>query len=232
MEFPAVTICNQNSFRRTLSLKNGHYEILKALYEKEDSSRGRDVLLERSINVTMETLYTNNSHRAEDLIVTCKWKGEACNWSDFKPVLTQHGQCFTFLGNTTTEDGRIVDSPGVDNGLELVLNVEDYDSMVGPHSSSGVKVVLHHDTEVPMPEFGNELPTGRHGFMDVQVSKAQNVPPPHGNCVDRTLMYMGTYSYTVGACQMECEMQFSPVLQRCAIQQMFGGIESEIPPTP
>lgn len=60
---------------------------------------------------------------------------------------------------------------GADNGLELVLNAEDYDNMVGPHSSSGVKVVLHQKAEVPMPEYGNELPTGRHGYVDVRVSK-------------------------------------------------------------
>ncbi|XP_060065205.1 acid-sensing ion channel 2-like [Ylistrum balloti] len=177
----------------------------------------------------METLFINNSHRAEDLIVTCKWKGEACTWNDFKPVLTQHGQCYTFLGNTTIEDGNIVDSPGVYSGLEVILNIEDYDGMMGPHSSGGVKVILHHETEVPMPEYGNELPSGRHGFMDVQVSKAQNVPPPHGQCVTRSLRFMDIYSYTVGACQMECEMQYISSLCHCRQIHMPMGMSS-LPP--
>ncbi|XP_069127439.1 uncharacterized protein [Argopecten irradians] len=98
--------------------------------------------------------------------------------------------------------------------------------MVGPHSSSGVKVVLHKDTEVPMPEYGNELPTGRHGFMDVQVSKAQNVPLPHGSCVNKVLTYLDMYSYTVGACQMECEMQYVSAMCLCRPIHMPQGLSS------
>jgi hypothetical protein len=61
---------------------------------------------------------------------------------------------------------------GKSSGLELIINVEEYDYMIGPNSGAGIKLVLHGQDEIPIPaEYGQELPTGREGFINVEMSK-------------------------------------------------------------
>ena len=61
---------------------------------------------------------------------------------------------------------------GKSSGLELIINVEEYDYMIGPNSGAGIKLVLHGQDEIPIPaEYGQELPTGREGFINVEMSR-------------------------------------------------------------
>lgn len=61
---------------------------------------------------------------------------------------------------------------GKSSGLELIINVEEYDYMIGPNSGAGIKLVLHGQDEIPVPaEYGQELPTGREGFINVEMSR-------------------------------------------------------------
>ena len=59
---------------------------------------------------------------------------------------------------------------GVESGLRLTLNVEQYEYMAGPHGSAGVKMLLHDPWESPLVyELGQAIPTGTHAFVGVKL---------------------------------------------------------------
>ena len=64
---------------------------------------------------------------------------------------------------------------GVKHGLQLVVNVEQYEYMNGPHNAVGLKLLLHQQGEVPLvQDFGDNVPTGMQTFVAVRVSKVSS----------------------------------------------------------
>ena len=65
---------------------------------------------------------------------------------------------------------------GVKHGLQLVLNMEQYEYMKGPHNAVGLKFLLHQQDAIPlMQDFGDNLPAGMHTFVAVSVSKVSSI---------------------------------------------------------
>lgn len=59
---------------------------------------------------------------------------------------------------------------GSDNGLNLLLNVEQYEYMPGPNDAAGVKVLTHVKDDHPrVRELGIAVPTGTQAFIGLQV---------------------------------------------------------------
>ena len=58
------------------------------------------------------------------------------------------------------------------NGLQLVVNVEQYQYMKGPHNAVGLKLLLHQQDDVPLvQDFGESVPVGMHTFVAVSHTK-------------------------------------------------------------
>lgn len=59
---------------------------------------------------------------------------------------------------------------GAENGLNLLLNVEQYEYMPGPNDAAGVKVLTHQQSDIPrVRELGIAVPTGTQAFIGLQV---------------------------------------------------------------
>ena len=62
------------------------------------------------------------------------------------------------------------------HGLQLVLNIEQYEYMKGPHNAVGLKLVLHNQDAIPLvQDFGENVPAGMHTFIAVSVSKVSSI---------------------------------------------------------
>ena len=58
---------------------------------------------------------------------------------------------------------------GTETGLRLILNVEQYEYMPGPHDAAGVKMLLHDSRETPsVHSLGQAVATGTHGVVGVK----------------------------------------------------------------
>lgn len=67
--------------------------------------------------------------------------------------------------------------PGSDNGLNILLNVEQYEYMPGPNDAAGVKVLTHVKDDHPrVRELGIAVPTGTQAFIGLQVVMVSNIP--------------------------------------------------------
>ena len=59
---------------------------------------------------------------------------------------------------------------GVENGLRLTLNIEQYEYMPGPHDAAGIKMLLHDRDEIPrVHALGQAIPPGSHVFVGVKI---------------------------------------------------------------
>ena len=69
--------------------------------------------------------------------------------------------------------------PGVLNGLQLVMNVEQYEYINGPHAAAGLKVLLHEQGTIPMVEnFAVAVPVGMNTFVAVRIAKVNPIDNP------------------------------------------------------
>ncbi|KAI0212574.1 Acid-sensing ion channel 4 [Lamellibrachia satsuma] len=149
--------------------------------------------------------------------IRCRWKGTPCSHEDFQETVTDAGVCYTF--NARNSSNSTIDATGVTQGLQLVLNIEQYEYMKGPHNAVGLKLVLHQQDAIPLvQDFGDNVPAGMHTFVGVSVSKETNLPPPHGDCVrHKKLRYFSRYSQA--ACYRECVTDF--VVEKCGCRDYY-----------
>ena len=84
---------------------------------------------------------------------------------DFIPVLTDHGLCYTFSPNSSE---MAISAPDIDSGLQLMLNIEQYVYMNGPHDSAGVMVLLHDPKQTPLvASLGQAVSSGFSAFAGI-----------------------------------------------------------------
>ncbi|XP_060079768.1 uncharacterized protein LOC132559172 [Ylistrum balloti] len=200
LQFPSITICNQNAFKATLANDLHTYRLLESMFTHPETFNETALTKFGAQNITLDDLFLRSAHQKEDFIFRCLWKGLPCSTDDFKTTMTDHGVCYTFNEGMNQE---YISSVGVENGLRLTLNVEQYEYMPGPHDAAGVKMLLHANGEVPrVHALGQAVSTGAHVFVGVKVFSITNLPMPHGRCSEHVLEYMDRF--TMDACQMDC----------------------------
>ena len=101
-DFPSVTICNFNMFRKSVVTANNYEQVLRyatrdqfgkyAGVEVNDSNI--DWSLYEGVNMTL--VYHYGGHQIKDMLRSCSWSGEECSHQNFTPVLTSMGLCHTF----------------------------------------------------------------------------------------------------------------------------------------
>ena len=71
---------------------------------------------------------------------------------------------------------RLLHSTGAEEGLSLMLNVEQYEYMPGPHDAAGVKILLHDRNEFPkVHALGQALSAGVHSFMAIKLVSVSTI---------------------------------------------------------
>ncbi|XP_041377194.1 uncharacterized protein LOC121389619 [Gigantopelta aegis] len=204
LEFPTVTICNENVFRATAAAWSGDYQLISHMFGDVTSFSSSDLSQYNASHVTYESLVRSSAHKREDLIVKCQWRGESCGPNNFSEVLTDHGLCYMFNGQYDSLDLPFYAyAAGSENGLSLTLNIEQYEYMPGPHDAAGVKVLIHDGRQFPkVHELGIAFPTGSHSFVGIKLVSVTNLPSPHGKCRSQALKYFPDYS--LENCEVEC----------------------------
>ena len=146
--FPAVTICNANTFNeqyansyiRNVSSQANCFDLTNgddfaACYNSTDISSAFDDFRQRIKRIVGndETQTENNYSSlgydlATDMLVSCTYNGQKCNANNFKQYWDYYyGNCYTFNYDFSTSDGFLKTSAsGSKNGLKLQLVVSTY----------------------------------------------------------------------------------------------------------
>ncbi|CAD5125371.1 DgyrCDS13610 [Dimorphilus gyrociliatus] len=151
---------------------------------------------------SLETIYKRTAHQKDDMIYSCFFEGTPCSQENFTRVLTDYGQCYTFMGKNQSE--WLTDKTGSRFGLSLTINIEQYEYMIGPHSDAGIKVFMHAKNEIPeVRDLGFAIPPGSHALVGIRKQITENLRAPHGDCDDRPLQFYPAYYHS--SCRRECE---------------------------
>eukprot|EP00057_Strongylocentrotus_purpuratus_P012836 XP_011667310.1 PREDICTED: acid-sensing ion channel 1-like [Strongylocentrotus purpuratus] len=96
-----------------------------------------------------------------------------------------------------------------EQGLELGLNVEQYESFIDSTArySTGFQVLLYdYGTEPLITDQGFAIAPGTHTHVGVEVTETSNLEPPYGLCQDKALKYFNNYGYP--ECFIECRSDY------------------------
>ncbi|XP_061184813.1 uncharacterized protein LOC133192822 [Saccostrea echinata] len=196
--FPAVTICNQNAFKATFAAAAGRYKLIEDMFTEPENFNSESLKKYLAENTTLKDLYLQGAHKRKDFLFKIVWMGQTLTADDFEQYVTDHGVCYTFKSNNER-----VSSPGIENGLRLTLNIEQYEYMPGPHDAAGIKMLIHDHKDIPMVHaLGQAISPGSRVFVGMKVIELENLPEPHGTCHEKALEYIDTYS--TDACRLDC----------------------------
>ncbi|OWF41244.1 degenerin-like protein del-10 [Mizuhopecten yessoensis] len=217
--FPAVTLCNQNTFRATAATDQDWYRLIESMYKKPLINFNVSLLETHNVSrLVISDLFWLTGHKKDDLIVKCSWGDIPCGPENFTAVLTDHGLCYTFNSDIDPASTLVTSSSGSDAGLRLLLNVEQYEYMPGPSSAAGVKILTHGQRDLArVRELGISVPTGTHAFVGLQVIALENLPPPHGQCSEKGLTYFDYYTFD--SCRLECLMSY--INSQCGCRDFY-----------
>lgn len=64
---------------------------------------------------------------------------------------------------------------GIENGLRLTLNIEQYEYMPGPHDAAGIKMLIHDHSDIPMVHaLGQAISPGSRVFVGMKIIEVRN----------------------------------------------------------
>ncbi|XP_064649409.1 uncharacterized protein LOC135501299 isoform X2 [Lineus longissimus] len=202
LNFPAVAICNQNSFRVTEAVKHGQRDLLNAIYSHNPTPLAQ-ILSDPSARQNAGKIFSDLAHRKEDMIVRCSYNQQKCSPDNFTMAHTDHGVCYFF--NYGHNHALSSNKTGSEAGLQVTINVEQYEYMEGPHDSAGIKLLLYDRNNIPVvKELGHGVATGTHTFVGAEVLVMSRIGPPKGNCITSNTRLRSYPFYTDVACKMEC----------------------------
>ncbi|ELU13132.1 hypothetical protein CAPTEDRAFT_202570 [Capitella teleta] len=168
-------------------------------------------------NVSMAEVSEGLAHKLDDMLYSCKWNGLADNCDDFEPQPTDAGYCYTYNG----QEHNVIRTKrtGADLGLQLVLNIEEYQYVdFLDQIDSGFKVHLHAQYEIPsVSSSGFGVSPGTHALASVTYTKIHSLQPPWGKC--SSIPLINTDRYTRLRCGLECLT--NATIDECQCQESY-----------
>ncbi|XP_062820390.1 amiloride-sensitive sodium channel subunit gamma-like [Anolis carolinensis] len=161
------------------------------------------------------------SYSAEELLLSCSFDGNSCdarNFTSFHHPL--HGNCYTF---NSGKDGVILktSTAGSENGLQVVLHIEEADYNPFLVTSTGAKVVIHGQDEYPFIEdIGTEIETGTATSIGMHLTTSQRLSKPDSNCMDGSDIQVDNLynkSYSLQICLHSCFQKLMVKTCGCAL---------------
>lgn len=158
--------------------------------------------------------YNRTGIQLEELLLDCFYRGEKCGYKDFKTVFTRYGKCYSFNHPDEEKNIRKTLKGGVDNGLELLLDVQQDEYMPMWKESdeityeAGLKVQIHSQDQPPfIHELGFGISPGRQTLVSTREQRVYFLPPPWGLCNDGSnkTQHANFDKYSISACRITCE---------------------------
>ncbi|XP_053132254.1 amiloride-sensitive sodium channel subunit gamma isoform X2 [Hemicordylus capensis] len=164
----------------------------------------------------------NMSYSAEELLLSCFFDGLSCdsrNFTSFHHPL--HGNCYTF---NSKQDGKILSTStgGSENGLQVILYIDEADYNPFLVTSTGAKIVVHDQDEYPFIEdIGTEIETATATSIGMHFTKSRRLSKPYSNCTETgedipvRNLYNKTYSLQI--CLHSCFQTY--MVDKCGCAQ-------------
>ena len=230
LPFPAVTLCNLNSIRRSsLPASFTTDEVLLFLsYISPEPWLSERFDVDAFVRKYDQVYGGNNSflsnfgHRLENMLLDCYFENRPCDISDFATKITSLGVCYTF-NSGNNQPVLYTDKYGYENGLHVTLNAEAYEYFTAEHDSTGFYVFVHSPGYVPYigTNRGFTVPTGQRTQVSISKTDFNLLTPPYGECNDHVeLKFFDDYDRE--SCLIECETNSAITFCGCQAEYMPG----------
>ncbi|XP_030836702.1 amiloride-sensitive sodium channel subunit beta [Strongylocentrotus purpuratus] len=211
LTFPTVAFCNYNAYRHSMVAGTELEAFLNGImFDSSFILNASSTYASFLDSVTMSDLFIEYGHRAEQSIINGRWRSsETLDHTNFTLKITDWGLCFVFNDADSGDPPLTVNRPGKEQGLELGLNVEQYESFIDSTArySTGFQVLLYdYGTEPLITDQGFAIAPGTHTHVGVEVTETSNLEPPYGLCQDKALKYFNNYGYP--ECFIECRSDY------------------------
>jgi len=135
----------------------------------------------------------------------CSVAGYVFDESNFTTFSTaEYGNCFTLDLSWMKAVGS-----GPQNGVHLVFNVETHEYFDKVTSGYGVRMVIHEQGRVVLPEtVGLTLSTNQETNIGLRLTKVERLGGKYGSCTDgRSFLDKYHWNYTVPLCYIVCQIE-------------------------
>ena len=237
--FPAVTVCNLNSFTASGLEEVGLLELGKFVLNINPLAKDQLDACKMSVNsdnVTGEVLVENLTYQAtrplREFITQCAFLGQPCDLDrDFEFYSAYGvGACFTFNGQS--RDAALeTNGTGSRHGLFLEMNINQSQYTASAFEDAGVMVVVHQSSEPPeVLSKGIFIPPGRIGFVGIKqedtVNNARKNCIPEG-CGSGFKFIGDKFDYSASACLMDC--LYTSIADKCNCYSLGQSIPASNP---
>jgi hypothetical protein len=220
LDFPAITVCNNNFVSRpnieSLQLDD-YFECLAYFLTFEAHGittefRNCDKYLNSTqMNVPVRDVYHNGAQSAQDFIVGCSWPASTdhsnCSYENFTRIITSNGICYTFNIGLTSLVARGV---GRRFSIMMLMDIQQY-NYLNITSEAGVLVAIHSRLVPPRPlQTAIAIPPGTSADISLRYLKYIFPSQSCGN-THSSLNFFNTYN--VPHCVLD--RQYSKVADAC-----------------
>ncbi|XP_068114596.1 amiloride-sensitive sodium channel subunit alpha [Hyperolius riggenbachi] len=162
----------------------------------------------------------------ENFILACRFNEEQCmqdgNYSHFHHAI--YGNCYTFNHNRSDSESWSSSTPGMKNGLTLVLRTEQHDYIPLLSSVAGARVLVHgHKEPAFMDDDGFNIQPGVETSLGLRKETINRLGGDYSDCsedgsdINVTNLYNSEYTQQV--CARSCFQ--AEMVKRCGCAYVF-----------
>ncbi|XP_074641359.1 uncharacterized protein LOC141899105 [Tubulanus polymorphus] len=211
--FPAVTICNTNTYRLSDTYADGTYEAIVDFYNQNgtwgsqnNETSTADHEKTPIDDIDMRTLILKYGHRLNETVKLAKFQSDYISTANLTSVLTDYGQCLGF----NHDDRNVIYSQGTGAafGLKLLINLENYQKMEGEHDSAGLEILVHNKRQaIRVADLALSVPPSMTAIIDIRAKQTTELQEPYGKCVKG--------AQTQSMCQYHCYIRVTSSICNC-----------------